>query len=57
MEGDVPAFPNARYVIGRQEYDAWSDGARIQLPGKTSSRRLAKPARGGAACLGGDGPG
>jgi len=26
MEGDKPAFPNARYVIGRREYDAWSSG-------------------------------
>jgi glyoxylase-like metal-dependent hydrolase (beta-lactamase superfamily II) len=29
MEGDAPAFPNARYVIGRREYDAWNDGSEI----------------------------
>lgn len=29
MEGDSPAYPNARYVIGRREFDAWSDGSEI----------------------------
>ena len=29
MEGDAPAFPNARYVIGRVEYDGWVSGAAI----------------------------
>jgi glyoxylase-like metal-dependent hydrolase (beta-lactamase superfamily II) len=29
MEGDAPAYPNARYVIGRVEYDAWHSGAGI----------------------------
>ncbi|MEM8665024.1 MAG: MBL fold metallo-hydrolase [Pseudomonadota bacterium] len=28
-EGDVPAFPNARYAIGRVEYDGWSSGEKI----------------------------
>lgn len=26
MEGDRPAYPNASYVIGRREYDAWLSG-------------------------------
>jgi glyoxylase-like metal-dependent hydrolase (beta-lactamase superfamily II) len=29
MEGDAPSYPNARYVIGRREYDAWNDGSEI----------------------------
>ncbi|MFK7876701.1 MAG: MBL fold metallo-hydrolase [Paracoccaceae bacterium] len=29
MDGDAPTYPNARYVIGRQEYDAWLSGAGI----------------------------
>lgn len=29
MDGDALAFPNARYAIGRAEYDAWHSGARI----------------------------
>lgn len=29
MNGEAPAFPNARYVIGRQEFDGWSSGANI----------------------------
>ena len=28
-EGDDLAFPNARYAIGRHEFDAWSSGDRI----------------------------
>ncbi len=28
-DGDGPAFPNARYAIGRVEFDAWRSGARI----------------------------
>ncbi len=28
-EADQPAFPNARYVIGRAEFDGWKDGATI----------------------------
>lgn len=30
MEDGAPAFPNARYVMGRREFDAWSDG--LQIP-------------------------
>jgi len=26
MEGDAPAFPNARYAIGRKEFDTWKSG-------------------------------
>lgn len=29
MEDGAPAFPNARYVIGRTEYDAWNSGEKI----------------------------
>ncbi|OCW57076.1 MBL fold metallo-hydrolase [Hoeflea olei] len=29
MEGDQPAFPNARYVTGQVEYDFWTSGDRI----------------------------
>ena len=29
MEGDAPAFPNARYVTGQVEYDFWSSEDRI----------------------------
>jgi glyoxylase-like metal-dependent hydrolase (beta-lactamase superfamily II) len=29
MEGNIPAYPNARYAIGRREYDAWNDGSEI----------------------------
>tara|TARA_R110002020_G_scaffold96186_26_gene230638 strand:- start:1559 stop:2512 length:954 start_codon:yes stop_codon:yes gene_type:complete len=29
MEGDAPAFPNARYVTGGAEYDFWSSEDRI----------------------------
>lgn len=28
-EGDGAAFPNARYVIGRREFDEWKSGAKI----------------------------
>jgi glyoxylase-like metal-dependent hydrolase (beta-lactamase superfamily II) len=32
MENGVPAFPNARYVAGRIEYDFWTDTARVGTP-------------------------
>jgi glyoxylase-like metal-dependent hydrolase (beta-lactamase superfamily II) len=32
MEGGQPAFPNARYVAGKTEYDFWTDEARIGTP-------------------------
>ena len=28
-EGDAPAFPNARYVMGRKEFDEWKSGEKI----------------------------
>ena len=34
MEGDKPAFPNARYVTGQAEYDFWADDARAGTPGE-----------------------
>ena len=39
MEGDAPAFPNARYVIGRREFDAWSDGSEIP-PQRAQNREM-----------------
>lgn len=32
MLGGKPAFPNARYVIGRTEYDFWTADARVGTP-------------------------
>jgi glyoxylase-like metal-dependent hydrolase (beta-lactamase superfamily II) len=32
MEGGKPLFPNARYVIGKVEYDFWSSKARLSTP-------------------------
>lgn len=32
MEGETPAFPNARYVIGETEYNFWTDTARATGP-------------------------
>ena len=29
MDGDKPTYPNARYVIGRKEFDAWASGESI----------------------------
>jgi len=37
MEGDAPAYPNARYTIGRREYDAWKDGS--EIPGQRAQNR------------------
>lgn len=39
MEGDAPAYPNARYVIGRREFDAWSSGDGIP-PQRQGNRDL-----------------
>jgi len=39
MEGGTPAFPNARYVIGRREYDAWNDGSEIP-PQRAQNREM-----------------
>lgn len=39
MEGDAPAYPNARYAIGRREYDAWKDGSEIP-PQREQNREM-----------------
>ena len=39
MEGNAPAFPNARYVIGRKEFDEWSSGEKIP-PQRAQNRDL-----------------
>lgn len=39
MEEDMPGFPNARYVIGRREYDAWASGDGIP-PQRKENRDL-----------------
>ena len=39
MEGDLPAFPNARYVMGQREYEAWLDGSQIP-PQRAHNRDL-----------------
>ena len=37
LENGVPTFPNARYVIGRREFDAWYDGS--QIPAQRAQNR------------------
>ena len=39
MEGNAPAYPNARYAIGRREYDAWKDGSEIP-PQRAQNREM-----------------
>lgn len=39
MEGDTLAYPNARYVMGRREFDAWSAGDEIPAQ-RTQNRDL-----------------
>lgn len=39
MEGGSPTFPKARYVMGRREFDAWSDGSQIP-PQRAQNRDL-----------------
>ncbi len=39
VEDGAPAFPNARYAIGRAEYDGWVSGAAIP-PNRATSREL-----------------
>lgn len=38
MEGGKPAFPNARYVAGRTEYDFWVDPARAGTPAENGRK-------------------
>lgn len=39
QENGAPTFPNARYVMGRREFDAWSDGSLIP-PQRAQNRDL-----------------
>ncbi|HAG26595.1 MAG TPA: MBL fold metallo-hydrolase [Rhodobacter sp.] len=39
LEDGVPTFANARYVIGRREFDAWADGTEIP-PQRAQNREL-----------------
>lgn len=39
MEEGVPAYPNARYVIGRHEYDTWKEGSKIP-PQRAQNREM-----------------
>lgn len=39
MEGAAPAYPNARYAIGRREYDAWNSGDGIP-PQRAQNREM-----------------
>lgn len=34
MEGDAPAYPNARYIAGQVEYDFWTSEDRVGTPGE-----------------------
>mgnify|MGYP001801489633 CR=1 FL=1 len=46
MEGDAPAFPNARYVTGSQEYNFWTSEDRVGTPGEriyTMAQKLVLP--------------
>ena len=39
LEGGAPAFPNARLMIGRREFDEWNSGASIP-PQRSDNREL-----------------
>lgn len=46
MEDGKPAFPNARYVTGKTEYDFWADAARMGTPAErvhTMVNSMVKP--------------
>lgn len=38
IEGDSPAFVNARYVTGQVEYDFWKDEARVGTPAENGHK-------------------
>ena len=38
MEGDSPAYPNARYVTGQAEYDFWSSADRMGTPAENGHK-------------------
>lgn len=40
MEGDKPAFENARYVAGQVEFDFWKDPARVGTPAENNHKNV-----------------
>ncbi len=40
MEGEGPAFPNARYVAGQAEYDFWTAPDRLSGPTENTARNV-----------------
>lgn len=40
MEAGAPAYPNARYVTGRIEYDFWTDAARVGTPAEAGQKNV-----------------
>lgn len=42
MTGDKASFPNARYVIGRTEYDFWTADARMGTPAEGTHQMVKK---------------
>nr|WP_235912031.1 MBL fold metallo-hydrolase [Mesorhizobium xinjiangense] len=40
MEGEAPAFPNARYVAGQVEYDFWTAPERLSGPMESGARNV-----------------
>jgi glyoxylase-like metal-dependent hydrolase (beta-lactamase superfamily II) len=41
MEGDAPAFPNARYVAGETEYAFWTSPDRTGTPAENGAKQVA----------------
>lgn len=41
MEGNAPAFPNARYVAGQVEYDFWTSPDRAGTPAENGAKLVA----------------
>lgn len=42
MEGEKPAFANARYAAGQKEFDFWTDPARLGTPAKGVAQLVEK---------------
>lgn len=40
MNGETPAFPNARYVIGQTEYDFWTSPDRAGTPAENGAKAV-----------------
>jgi glyoxylase-like metal-dependent hydrolase (beta-lactamase superfamily II) len=40
LEGGKPAFPKARYLTGRVEYDFWTDAARMGSPAESGHKAV-----------------